>query len=144
MMRRVIAQESKLVGAPPEKVYRIFADPRHHAHILAQCISDYSSCPDGTVRCRIEFGGVKRDYHFSRQEVEPNRLFCETDLKTKIVTEFICEPHAEGTLATIRVDYQAASSLLGLIESMVAPSFLRKMYDEELTKLARYALVATV
>ena len=142
---RVRAEQTKLVGAAPEVVYGILADPAHHAHILPEAyFRDYKPTAADTVTFVCIAGPFKRHFTLRTEQTEKNRVFREIDVETGIVTEFLLEPHPDGTLVTIRVDYEAAKSVSGVMEALFAPRFLRQLYEEELTKLARYALVANV
>jgi hypothetical protein len=86
---------------------------------------------------------MKKTLHIRQEEMEPNKLFREIDLLTDIRTDFRLEAHPDGTLVTIATDYEA-KGIAGFIESIFAPKLLTQLYDEELTKLCRYALIATV
>lgn len=141
-MAKVQVERTLLVGAPPEKVFKVLADPAHHKHILPEAITRYKPESDSIVSFSVKAGFVTRDFRVETEETEPNKLFREMDLATGIITEFRLEPHEQGTLVTIAVDYEAARSFSGLMETWFAPTFLKKLYDEELIKLGRYVLIA--
>ena len=141
-MPRVHVEQTKLVGKPPDVVYTILADPKHHQKILPDEFVEFKPQANGTFAVAIAFAGQKKSMVIRPEETEKNRLFRETDTLTNIVTDFVLEPHDDGTLVTIRTDYVANSSIAGFLESIFAPFFLKKLYDEELTKLCRYALIA--
>lgn len=140
-MGEVNVKESLLVGAPPDTVYRVLVDPKHHARILPEAIVDYKSDDGSEATFSVKMGAVKRDFEIRTEQTEPDKLFREMDVKTNIITEFRLEPHAQGTVVTISTEYKTAPSISGLIESFVAPVFLRQLYKEELIKLGRYVLL---
>ncbi len=140
-MGQVDIEESLLVGAPPDVVYKILADPAHHKHILPEAFVSYESEGDGIVSFSIKLGAVKRDFRVRTEQTEPNKLFREIDLSTNIATEFSLEPHPDGSVVTIATHYTTESSLSGFMEAMFGPVFLRQIYKEELVKLGRYALL---
>jgi hypothetical protein len=74
--------------------------------------------------------------------VEPNHVLHQVDETTGIVKEYHLEPTMNATLVTIRTCYQTSVSLGGLLESVFAPALIHKLFQEELTKLCRYAVVA--
>ena len=140
---RVKVEHSKLVGARPEKVYAILAQMEHHKRILPDAFTGVTASADGTFFITVKIGYAKKTLHIRQEETEPNELFREIDLLTNILTEFRLEPHPDGTLVTIASEYEA-KGIVGFIESIFAPKLLRQLYEEELTKLCRYALIATV
>ncbi|HEY9789143.1 MAG TPA: SRPBCC family protein [Candidatus Obscuribacterales bacterium] len=143
-MSAVRVEETKLVGADPGKVYAILAQPEHHKNILPDAFVSYEPQPDGTIAFTLKVGGMRRNFHVRVEQTEPNKLMRETDLATGIVTDFRLEPHAEGTLVTIATNYATPRTFAGMLESALAPAFLQQLYEQELTKLCRYALVANV
>lgn len=140
-MGEVNVEESLLVGAPPDVVYRVLADPQHHARILPEAFTDYTPEGDSVVAFSLKIGSVKRDFKVQTEQTELNELFREIDLATDIVTEFRLEPHEQGTVVTIATKYKTARTITGLMESLFAPTFLRQLYKEELVKLGRYVLL---
>lgn len=140
-MGEVIVEESLLVGAPPDIVYRVLADPAHHVRILPDAFENYRKVDESTVSFSLRIGKVKRDFSVTTEQTEPNKLFREIDNNTNIVTEFRLEPHEQGTVVTIATHYKTAASISGFMESKFGPIFLRRLYNEELVKLGRYVLL---
>ncbi len=140
-MGEVNVEESLLVGAPPDTVYGVLVDPKHHERILPEAFVDFKSEDGSEATFSLKMGGIKRDFKIRTEQTEQNRLFREMDVNTNIVTEFRLEPHEQGTLVTIATKYNTNRSVSGLIESLVAPIFLRQLYKEELVKLGRYVLL---
>lgn len=143
-MASINVEESLLVGAPPDKVYAVLADPAHHKHILPEAFVSYAPESDSIVAFTVKAGLIKRDYRVKTEQTEPNKLFRETDLATNITTEFRLAPHEQGTVVTIATSFETEPTLNGFIESILGPRFLHKLYHEELVKLGRYVLIANV
>jgi carbon monoxide dehydrogenase subunit G len=143
-MCKVDVKESLLIGAPPDKVYKVLADPQHHIHILPAVFSNYQAEGGSVVAFSVKAGGTTRNVRVRVEHVEPNRLIREIDLENGTCVEFLLEPHADGTIVTISTHYKTASTPVGLLESLFAPGFLRRIYKEELVLLGRYVLVANI
>ncbi|MBX9696287.1 MAG: SRPBCC family protein [Cyanobacteria bacterium] len=140
-MGRVCVEETLLVGAPPDVVYRVLVEPEHRARILPDAYVGYVSEDDSTVSFSLQAGRVKREFRVRTEQTEPERLLREIDLATGIVTEFRLESHVDGTLVTKATTYDTTKSISGFLESLFAPQFLRRLYHEELIKLGRYVLL---
>jgi len=143
-MCKVDVKESLLVGAPPEKVYAVLAEPEHHRHILPDAFVKYEPQGDSIVSFDLKAGGTIRSFRVRIDLTEPNKLIREINLATGMCTEFRLEPHEQGTIVTIATQYKTAVSLFGVMEALFAPNFLRRLYMEELVMLGRYVLVAAV
>jgi hypothetical protein len=140
-MHKITVEESKLIGGEPSKVYRIIADPKHHAKILPAQYLDYKAESDDIVSFGLVFAGKRQDMRARIEQTEPNRVFKEYGLDAPIVTEFVLDEQPDGTLVTIRTVYECKRGIQGWIERLFVPGMLRRLFDEELTKLARYVLV---
>jgi carbon monoxide dehydrogenase subunit G len=140
-MGYVEVEESLLVGAQPEKVYRVLADPKHHKHILPEEFTSYGEEADGMVAFTLKVGGVERHMRVRTEQAEPNRLFREIEVDSNIATEFILEPHHDGTVVTISMKYETKRTIAGWIEKLTVPLLLRPLYKKELVKLGRYVLL---
>jgi len=139
-MPKVKVEETKLVAGDNAKVYKILAETEHHRRILPEAFVDYKEESDGTISYGIVYGGMRRNFTATVERVEENKLLREIQLPTQAVTDFVLEDHPDGTLVTIRSEYDTPNTPAGWLEAKVAPSFMHKLFDEELTKLARYVL----
>ena len=87
----------------------------------------------------IAFGRVKTSYA-SVTEPEPGRVLVETDRDGRVVTTFTVEPEgASAARVTFETIYRARG-LLGLIERVMVPGYLEKVYAAELAQLAQRAV----
>lgn len=140
-MGKVVVEESLLVGAPPDTVYKVLADPAHHKHILPEEFTSYGPEDDGVIAFTLKAGGVERKMRVRTEETEPNKLFREFELSSNIATEFHLEPHPDGTVVTISMKYETKNTIAGWIETKTVPLLLRPIYKKELVKLGRYVLL---
>src|SRR3954465_4956214 len=147
-MAKVHAEAAANIEASPDVVYGIISDYKAgHPRIL----------PEGNFRdMRVEeggggagtgvsfvtlVGGGERAFRVRIEEPEPGTLLVERDFNSDTVTTFRVTPAGEGrTLVEISADWTPASGLRGLVEAMMAPGMLRKVYVAELRKLNEVAV----
>ena len=84
--------------------------------------------------------GVQRMYRGVVSEPQPGRVLVEAYPETGVVTTFTVEPlnagqHARVTIAT---DVKASPGVMGLMEKMMNPPILRRIFQKELRQLADY------
>jgi hypothetical protein len=132
------------VAAPADRVYAILADYRqHHPRILPPAFSDLEVEQGGVsagtvIRFRLTLGGRTNVFHQRVDEPEPGRVLTETDLDTGAVTTFTVTPTGDVSRVRIKTSYQRGG-LRGLVESVLAPTMLRRLYVDEIARLDRYA-----
>jgi uncharacterized protein YndB with AHSA1/START domain len=143
-MAAIRAAAERTIAAPPDLVYRLIADYREqHFRFLPPAFSDWrieqGGVGTGTVaRFRLTLGGRGRDYRALVAEPEPGRVLTETDQTTGAVTTFRVLP-ADGQ-SRVRIEtVWRATGISGLIERLLAPRLLRRLYADELDRLARAA-----
>ena len=134
------------IDASASIVYDLIADYRHgHPSILPpqyfrNLVVEEGGRGAGT-RIRfdmIAFGRV-RTSHASVTEPEPGRVLVETDRDGRVVTTFTVEPEgASSARVTFETIYRARG-LMGLLERVMVPGYLEKVYAAELAQLAERA-----
>jgi hypothetical protein len=135
---------SSEIPAPAATVYGIIADyHRGHPSILPpeyfqDLIVEAGGYGAGTrIRFTVLSFGQRTVSHAAISEPEPGRVLLETDEVTGTTTRFIVQPAgAASCRVTFETDYQALG-LRGLIERLLVPGFLRKVYAAELRLLAQ-------
>ena len=143
-MATIIAMAEGTVAAPADRVYAILADYReHHPRILPPAFSDLlveqGGVGAGTViRFRLTLGGRTQAFHQRVDEPAPGRILTETDLDTGAVTTFTVTPAGDSSRVRIKTSYERGG-LRGLVESLIAPTMLRRLYVDEIARLNRYA-----
>ncbi len=142
-MDKIHAHATKVIEAPPEKVYAVLADynESHPAilpeHVFSGLVVEQGGIGAGTVvRVTMAAPGKKQELHVSVSEPEPGRVMVESDPETGLTTTFTVEPADEGRSSQVTITAEATPSpgLQGWIERMVTPGFLW----DELRLLEKY------
>lgn len=146
-MTRLHAEASALIAARPEDVYGIFADyRRHHPAILPKQYFPKIEVEQGGYGAGTIFTvwtralGVERVYHMIVSEPEPGRLLMEDDRQAGVTTTFKVAPGPQSrqTEVTIATEWNAQPGIGGLVEKLITPMIMRRMYREELQNVADY------
>lgn len=151
-MATVAYRHTALIAAPPERVYAIIADYReaHPAILPPEYFADLRVLEGGYgAGTRIRFAmlalGKRNEVEAVVTEPEPGRRLVERTTDG-LVTEFLFEPADGGRATRLTFDtrYERAG-VQGLIERLVAPMLLRKVYTAEMARIdARARLAADV
>jgi hypothetical protein len=145
-MAAVTAQESREFVGSVEAVYDILAD-YHEAHpsILPDSFThlhvERGGRGAGTViRFGMKMGGREREVRAEVTEPEPGRVLEERILDQRgMVTRFIVDPLEGGRVRVSIHTSWSASGVGGVVERLVVPPVLRRIYREQLAKLERRA-----
>jgi hypothetical protein len=150
-MSTIHASANSIVAAPADRVYAILSDyTTHHPQILPSNFSDLrveeGGVGDGTVLSfRMRLGGKTSDFRQRVSEPQPGRVLTETDLTTGAETSFLLIPEADDrTRVAINTRFPNPGGLTGLVQQLVAPRMLKKLYEDELRRLDDYAQSATI
>lgn len=141
--RRIAAERT--IAAPADLVYGYIADYRdHHHRFLPPAFSAFrvekGGVGAGTVaRFRLAVGGRARDYAAHVAEPEPGRVLTETDPDSGSVTAFTVAPDGGRSQVRIETAWTGSPGIAGLVERLVAPRLLRRLYADELARLDLYA-----
>ena len=117
---------------------------QHHPNFLPSQFSDFEietgGVGAGTVhRFRMTLGGRTTDYRVRVGEPIPGRMLIESDPRRRMLTTFIVDPQPDGG-SLVRIETRwYTDGIKGIVERIVAPAMLRKVYREELRLLDRYA-----
>ena len=145
-MTEIYATAERQISAPAERVYRILANYEHHQRILPDAFSDFKIEKGGVgagtvVSFKVTAGGVTQFHRDTVAEPEPGRVLTETNDKGKLTTFTVTPvggPTSDQTLVRIETRWPSRG-LQGLVERLVAPRMLRRLFLEELERLERYA-----
>jgi hypothetical protein len=137
---------SAVIDAPPQKVCAVIAD-YHNGHpriVPAKCFSgmevERGGVGAGTlVRFQMHTLGTTRTYLAEITEPEPGRVLVETNLGSGEATTFTVDPADGGRASVTIVTEWAARGCSGLVQRLLAPPLLRRIYAEEFRNLARVA-----
>jgi Polyketide cyclase / dehydrase and lipid transport len=144
-MRRIHVEASAVIGARPEEVYTILADYRNgHPQILPRehfrdLQVEAGGRGTGTIlRFRVRIGAIERFYRMLVSEPEPGRVLVEADIESDLTTTFTVTPINNGHKANVQIatEWDAPHGFGGLIEQMLTPFMMRRIYNKELRQLA--------
>lgn len=144
MPARVAVTET--LSAAAEPVYRLLADYRvGHPSILPakyfhDLVVEEGGVGEGTViRFQMTALGKTRTVRGVVSEPEPGRKLVETYPESGMVTSFLVEPRGSDSCElTIATEWEPRG-LSGLIERLLVPPLLRKIYREEIGNISRAA-----
>ncbi len=141
-MPTVAYSHAASIAAPPERVHAIIADSReaHPAILPPEYFADLRVLEGGTgAGTRIRFAmlmlGKRHEVEAVVTEPEPGRRLVETTTDG-LVTEFVFEPEDGGraTRLSFHTRYERPG-LKGLVEKVLAPRLLRKVYAAEMARI---------
>lgn len=139
------AAATRWIDAPPDRLYRYLADFRNHHHrFLPEAFSDFrvleGGYGTGTVnRFTMTLGGQPRRLRTIVTEPEPGQVLVEIAADGSSRTKFTVTPEGTGARVQIETSWASARGLPGIMERLVAPAMLRRVYAEELELLELYA-----
>ena len=126
-------------------MYELLADYReHHPHFLPPAFSNFGvesgGIGEGTIiQYNLKAGSRNRAYRMRVAEPEPGRVLSESDTTSSLVTTFTVAPSEDHSRLRIETVWQGASGIGGFFERTFAPGMLRRLYNDELERLDRYA-----
>jgi hypothetical protein len=144
-MAPISVSAERTVGAPAPEVYGYIADHReHHANFLPPAFSDFEvesgGVGAGTItRFKLTAGGRTRQLRTEVTEPEPGRVLTESDTLSSSVTTWTVTPEGDACQVRISTTWQGAGGVGGVFERLFAPRVLRRLYDDELSRLDMYA-----
>ncbi|MDZ4766842.1 MAG: SRPBCC family protein [Chloroflexota bacterium] len=136
------------IDAPPAAVYAIISDYHvgHPAILPKAYFQDLQVITGGTgvgttIRFTMNVMGMKRPGELSVTDAEPGRLLKEESPDGRIVTffRFVALDGGARTRITFDTTMRSSGGLMGVVERLTTPGFLRRVYREELALLADYA-----
>ncbi len=147
-MAQIRAAASAVINASPEAVYPFIADYRQgHPQILPEKYFpvlevERGGTGEGTlIRAEMRLLGQRRTFRAEISEPEPGRVLVESILDERgTVTTYIVEPVEGGARSHVTITTEWTShGIQALVERLLAPPMLRRIYIEELRNLARVA-----
>ena len=144
-MSRIRAASSAVVDARPEDVYNLLADYRNgHPKILPKehfrdLEVEAGGVGAGTViRFRLRSGGIERPYRMRVSEPQPGRALMESDTASNLATTFTVTPVSDGRKARVEIatEWDAPPGIGGLVQKLLYPPGMRRIYRKELRLLA--------
>lgn len=145
-MATIHVEVSETINARPEQVYAILSDYHAgHRSILPKPYFTSMHVEQGgqgagtVIRVSMNVYGAKRDYLITVSEPVPGRVLSETDPSAGVTTTFTVEPAGSGNQShvTIATDSRPAPGIRGVLERLMNPYIMRRIYKEELKLLAQ-------
>jgi uncharacterized protein YndB with AHSA1/START domain len=146
-MGRTRAHAERVIGAPPAAVYAVLADyTTQHPRIMpAPPFSDLEvesgGVGAGTIfHITVRMLGRRQRLHMRVAEPAPGQVLTETNLDTGVVTVFTVAPRdgRSRTLAGMSSEWETKRGLGGLVDRVVAPRLLGRMFAKQLRQLDQY------
>jgi hypothetical protein len=145
-MSAIRVSASAVVDAPPGVVYSVLADYRtgHPSILPPRTFRDFEVQRGGTgagtvISFSMRVLGRTRTFRAEVTEPEPGRTLVESYPGSGEVTTFTVDPAGAGRSSVTITTEWAARGLAGLVQRLLAPPVLRRVYAEELRNLARVA-----
>jgi hypothetical protein len=147
-MATLRVEVSDTINARPEQVYAVLSD--YHAghrsilpkpYFAAMHVEQGGQGAGTVIRVSMNVYGAKREYLITVSEPVPGRVLSETDPAAGVTTTFSVEPVGTGNQShvTIATESRLAPGLRGLLERLMNPFIMRRIYKEELKLLAGVA-----
>ena len=143
-MTEITASAARFIPAPPAAVYEVLADyVGKHPKILPEEFSEYQVVSGGhgagtVFTLKVTLQGGARQVRMAVTEPEPGRVMVETDATTETVTRFTVDPAEGGSKVTIDTRFRRSGGLRGVVERLLAPMMLCRLYAKELDRVAVY------
>lgn len=138
-MPQVKAEASQVIEAAPEKVFGIIRDyQKWHPRILPSQYFRNLKVEEGglgagtVVSFQTVVGGQTRSWRTRVEEPEPGRVLTEHDLNSDTVTIFTVTPSGDGQQSKVLISSVWTGNI---VEKLLAPAMLRKVYEAELQQL---------
>ena len=142
---KISASAERHIDAPAGRVYEYIRDFReHHPKFLPPQFSDFTveagGIGAGTLHSfKMTLGGRTTEYRVRVGEPEPGRVLIESAPARCMLTTFTVDREDGGSRVRIDTSWYS-TGVQGLVERLVAPRMLVKVYEEELRMLDEYAM----
>lgn len=143
-MKQLKVISERTLPAPTEVVYQVLADyQNHHPHILPPEFQDVKVVKGGyghgtEVTFTSLLGGRPRKFHLQVKEIKAGQVLVESDTLSSLVTTMTVVPSSNGSHVIFETVWEASSGIMGLLESLFAPSMMRRLYDAEFKLFEQY------
>lgn len=140
-----VVDAQRAIAAPVEIVYRCISDyherPRWLPPNFTDLVIEQGGIGAGTVvRYLLSVGRRQRTYVMAVSEPRPGAELVERDTGSSLVTTWTVGASGAGTGVAIHTEWQGAGGVGGFFERLFAPAALKRVYDDALARLDRYAI----
>ena len=139
----VLAERS--VRAPARLVYELISDFReHHPRFLPSSFTDLEIEQGGVgagtiITFTVTTLGRERRYRMRVDQPVPGEVMTESDTLSDMVTTWTVTPDGDASRVQIETRWQGAEGTAGFFERLLVTRTVRRIYDDELRRLDRYA-----
>lgn len=148
-MGQYTVEVSAEIPGSAERIYEILRD--YHGEHPAILPKQYFTKLDviegghgeGTLfEAELTVLGIKDHFRMLVSEPEPGRILVEEDKSKGVVTTFTVEPLSNDNRCQVTISTVAktASGLKGIVERLINPVTIRRIYRAELKQLAAYVI----
>jgi uncharacterized protein YndB with AHSA1/START domain len=145
MAKHVVASAERTIDAPADDVYRYLADMHLQARFLPPPFYDFQVEKGGVgagsvVSFKIKYAGGVQELRMEVTEPEAGRTLVQTDTGSRgLVRKLTVTPHGNRSRVNISSRFDRETGIAGLVEGLVAPRRLHRLYVKELSRLNAYA-----
>ena len=147
-MATVSVEVSDIIDAPADRIYAVLSDYKvgHQSILPKEHFRDFEvergGRGEGTViRFKMVSGGRETPMRMEVSEPAPGRVLAERDLTpgSDLVTHSTLTPAGGGkTRLKISTEWTAPTGLAGLVQRLLYPLAMRRIYAKEMRKIAEY------
>lgn len=144
-MGLITVETGRDIAASPRQVFTCIADfSAHRPQWLPPNYSDWAvergGIGDGTVvRYRLKVGPRQRVYHMHISAPQDQTSVLEKDADSSMQLRWTVTPRGAESHVTVSAQWQGAAGVGGIMERLFAPGGFRRVLDDALARLARYA-----
>lgn len=141
-MALIRIETSREIAAPAARVYAAVADFASRTRWLPENFSDYvvegDGAPGSVLGYRLKVGPRERQYRMQTSVVTPGSAIREQDSTSSLQITWTVSPSGATSKVHIATQWQGSGGVGGFFERLFAPGGLKKVYDDELTRLDTY------
>jgi len=144
-MGRISVETTRQIPVEAARVFTSIADFKtHRPQWLLPAYSELQVEQGGIgagtiVRYRLKVGPRERAYRMQIAEPKPGVMLTEQDATSSLLTTWTVSPNGTGCTVAVASQWNGAGGIGGFFERLFAPRGLRRLYDEQLARLASYA-----
>lgn len=142
-MARIHVELTREMAAPAPRVFACLADYAVRPSWLPPAYSDFKVESGGTgagtvVSYQLKVGPRERRYRMQVSEPSAGAVLQEADTTSSLVTTWTVTARGTTSQVALATAWNGAGGVGGFFERTFAPRGLRRLYDEQLARLAQF------
>ncbi len=142
-MAQIHVEATREIATPAARVFACIADYKERPRWLPAAYSNLSIESGGTgagtvATYKLKVGPRERRYRVQVSEPTAGSVLKETDSGSSLASTWTVSARGAGSYVSLVTTWNGAGGIGGFFERMFAPRGLRKVYDEQLARLAQY------